>query len=118
MSDTDNRTQELISFVREARKFLKYVESPGWFGSNEASDQAHIAELKQQLELTRERLGLPDETVMHSIVNTKTGLLLAYTGNTPDAAERARFLTGLMQSLPSLLTIIEECVMSKMKDAA
>jgi hypothetical protein len=33
---------------------------------------------------------------------------LALTGNTPDAAERARFLTGLMQALPRLLQAIEE----------
>jgi hypothetical protein len=113
MSDTDNKTQELISFVREARKFLKYVESPGWYGSVEGPDQVHIDDLKTQLELTRERLCLPDATVMHSVRNTKTGLVLAYTGNTPDAAERARFLTGLMQALPSLLETIESCVTRK-----
>jgi hypothetical protein len=110
MSDQDNKTQELVSFIREARKFLKYVESPGWFGSAEGTDQTHIDDLKTQLELTRERLELPEETVMHSVRNTKTGLVLAYTGNTPDAAERARFLTGLMHALPGLLETIEECV--------
>jgi hypothetical protein len=110
MSDQDNKTQELISFIREARKFLTYVELPGWFGSAEGSDQVHIEGLKRQLQLTRDRLDLPDTTVMHSVRNTKTGLVLAYTGNTPDAAERARFLTGLMEALPRLLETIEECV--------
>jgi hypothetical protein len=108
LSDKENTDQELLSFVREARKFLKYVESPGWVGSAELTDEDHVAELATSLSLSRARLGLPAETVMHSVRNTKTGLILALTGNTPDAAERARFLTGLMQSLPRLLDAIEQ----------
>ena len=108
MSDKENTDQELLSFIREARKFLKYVESPGWVGSAELADEDHVAELATSLSLSRERLGLPEETVMHSVRNTKTGLILALTGNTPDAAEPARFLTGLMQALPRLLDAIEQ----------
>jgi hypothetical protein len=108
MADKQNTDQELLSFIREARHFLKYVESPGWVGSAELADEDHVAELATSLSLSRERLGLPETTVMHSVRNTQTGLILALTGNTPDAAERARFLTGLMQALPRLLQAIEE----------
>ena len=108
MSDEHNTDRELLSFVREAREFLKYVESPGWVGSAELTDEDHVAELATTLSVSRERLNLPQETVMHSVRNTKTGLILALTGNTPDAAERAKFLTGLMQALPRLLEAIEE----------
>ena len=113
MSDQENTDQELLSFIREARSFLKFVESPGWFGSAELTDLDHVAEMATSLSLTRERVNLPEMTVMHSVRNTETGLILALTGNTPDAAERARFLTGLMRAMPRLLEAIEQCVKAK-----
>jgi hypothetical protein len=107
MSDKQNTDQELLSFVREARKFLKFVTDPEWAGSAELTDDEQIEEMKIHLAKTRELIALPEKTVMHSVRNTKTGLVLAMTGITPDAAERARFLTGLMQALPRLLEAIE-----------
>jgi hypothetical protein len=108
MSDKQNTDQELLSFVREARKFLRFVENPEWVGSAELTDEDQISEMKTHLSKTRERTRLPEKTVMHSVRNSETGLVLAMTGNTPDAAERARFLTGLMRSMPRLLEAIEE----------
>jgi hypothetical protein len=108
MSDKQNTDQELLSFVREARKFLKFVADPEWAGSAELTDDEQIEEMKTHLAKTRELIVLPEKTVMHSVRNTQTGLVLALTGITPDAAERARFLTGLMQALPRLLEAIED----------
>jgi hypothetical protein len=108
MSDKQNTDQELLSFVREARKFLRFVEDPEWVGSAELTDDEQIGEMQVHLSKTRDRTLLPEKTVMHSVRNGKTGLVLAMTGNTPDAAERARFLTGLMRSMPRLLEAIEE----------
>ncbi|WP_439357960.1 hypothetical protein [Bradyrhizobium sp. DASA03007] len=108
MSDKQNTDQEMLSFVREARKFLKFVQDPEWTGSAELTDDQHVEEMKTHLAKTRERIELPEKTVMHSVRGAESGLVLAMTGNTPDAAERARFLTGLMRSLPRLLEAIED----------
>ncbi|TYO65409.1 hypothetical protein FXV83_15855 [Bradyrhizobium hipponense] len=112
MSDQQNTEQELLSFVREARKFLTLVESPTWAGSAELTDEEHVAEMATHLAKSRERLDLPERTVMHSVRNSDD-LVLAMTGNTPAAAERARFLTGLLTALPRLLDAIEERVITK-----
>lgn len=108
MADKQNTDQEMLSFVREARKFLRFVADPEWTGSAELTDEGHVEEMKTHLAKTRERVALTEKTVMHSVRNSENGLVLAMTGNTPDAAERARFLTGLMRSMPRLLDAIEE----------
>jgi hypothetical protein len=108
MSDKQNTDQEMLSFISEARKFLKFVQNPEWSGSAELTDDEQLDEMKTHLAKTRERSSLPDKTVMHSVRDSETGLVLAMTGNTPEAAERARFLTGLMRSLPRLLGAIED----------
>lgn len=108
MSDKQNTDQEMLSFVREARKFLKYVADPEWVGSAELTDDEHVEEMKTHLAMTRARFDLPEKTVMHSVSIADSGLVLAMTGNTTDAAERARFLTGMMRALPRLLDAIED----------
>jgi hypothetical protein len=105
----DQQNSELLSFIREARRFLQFVESPVWAGSAELTDEEHLAETRTHLEKSRERFDLPERTVMHSVRNDE-GLVLALTGNTPNAAERARFLTGMISALPRLLDLIEERV--------
>jgi hypothetical protein len=107
MSDKNNTDQELLSFIREARRFLKFVQHPEWVGSAENTDAEHIAEFTTTLGISRESKCLPEKTVMHQVRSTETGLVLAITGNTPDAAERARFLTGMIAALPRLLEGIE-----------
>jgi hypothetical protein len=108
MSDKQNTDQEMLSFVREARKFLKFVADPEWVGSAELTDEGHVDEMKTHLAKTRENTSLPEKTVMHSVRIAGNGLVLAMTGNTPDAAERARFLTGMMRSLPRVLDAVED----------
>jgi hypothetical protein len=108
MSEKQNTEQEMLSFIREARKFLNLVESPFWAVSEAMTDVAHLEETATHLVKTRELFSLPETTVMNSVRNSETGLVLAITGNTPAAAERARFLTGLMSALPRLLDEIEE----------
>lgn len=115
MSDKQNTEQELLSFIREARKFMDLVESPTWAGSAELTDEEQLAEMATHLAKSRERFNLPERTVMHSVRNAED-LVLALTGNTPAAAERARFLTGLLTALPRLLDAIEERIITK--DAA
>jgi hypothetical protein len=107
MSDKNNTDQELLSFIREARRFLKFVQHPEWVGSAENTDAEHLAELSTTLTISRESLNLSEKTVMHQVRSTETGLVLAITGNTPDAAERARFLTGMIAAMPRLLEGIE-----------
>jgi len=110
MPDKQNTDQEMLSFVREARTFLKFVKDPEWVGSAELTDAEHIDEMKVQLEKTRELVDLPEKTVMHSVRIEESGLTLAITGNTPDAAVRARFLTGMMRSLPRVLDAVEDLI--------
>lgn len=108
MSDKQNKDQELLSFVNQAKLFLKYVRNPEWSGSAELTDAEHVEEMRTHLALTRDRVDLPEKTTMHSVRDSETGLVLALTGHTKEAAERARFLTGLMFALPRLLQAIED----------
>ncbi|WP_316196718.1 hypothetical protein [Bradyrhizobium sp. SZCCHNS3053] len=117
MSEIQNTHQELLSFVREARRFLKLIETPTWVGSAELTDEEHVEEMRDHLQKSRERFNLPERTVMHSVRNEE-GLVLAMTGNTANAAARARFLTGLMQALPRLLDAIEQRVPGSDEDKA
>jgi hypothetical protein len=107
MSDKQNKDQELLSFVNEARRFLGAIDSPEWVGSAELTDAEHIEEMSSILRLSRASHDLPERTVMHSVRSFKTGLIMAATGHTPRAADRARFLTGLLTALPRLLEGIE-----------
>ena len=107
MSDKHNTDQELLSFINEARRFLEPIDKPEWVGSSELTDAEHIAEMTTILEISRKAHELPERTVMHSVRAEGTGLMMAVTGNTPRAADRARFLTGLLTALPRLLEGIE-----------
>jgi len=107
MSDKHNTDQELLSFINEARRFLEPIDKPEWVGSAELTDAEHIAEMTTILEISRKEHELPERTVMHSVRAEGTGLMMAVTGNTPRAADRARFLTGLLTALPRLLEGIE-----------
>ncbi|SDH37957.1 hypothetical protein [Bradyrhizobium ottawaense] len=107
MSDKHNTDQELLSFISEARRFLKFVSSPEWAASAENTDAEHIADLTMTLALSRESKSLPEKTVMHQVRCSETGLVLAIAGNTPAAAARARFLTGMIAAMPRLFEGIE-----------
>jgi hypothetical protein len=107
MSDKQNTDQELLSFINEARRFLGAIDSPEWIGSAELTDAEHIEEMTSILRISREAHDLPERTVMHSVRSSRTGLIMASTGHTPRAADRARFLTGLLTALPRLLEGIE-----------
>lgn len=102
-----NDTQELLSFISEARRFMKSITEPEWTCSQLLTDDDHLSEMKAQLECSRNVHSLPEKTEMHSVRSAGTGLVYAYTGNTPNAADRARFLTGLLTALPRLLEGIE-----------
>lgn len=107
MNDNQNTQQELLSFIREARRFMQTIENPEWVGSVALTDEEHLAELAEQLRVSRNVHVLPEKTEMHSVRAAGTGLVYAFTGNTALAAQRARFLTGLLTSLPRLLEGIE-----------
>jgi hypothetical protein len=107
MSDKHNTDQELLSFISEARRFLKFVPNPEWVASAENRDAEHIAEFTTTLAISRESKSLSEKTVMHQVRSSETGLVLAITGNTSDAAPRARFLTGMIAAMPRLLEGIE-----------
>ncbi|ARQ95287.1 hypothetical protein [Bradyrhizobium phage BDU-MI-1] len=107
MSDRNNTYQELLSFISEARKFMKSIQAPEWVGSAELTDEEHLSELTEQFKISRNLHGLPAKTAMHSVRGQHNGFVYAYTGNTPQAAQRARFLTGLLTALPRLLEGME-----------
>lgn len=107
MTDKNNETQELLSFINEARRFMKTIVDPEWVCTEPLPDEVHLEELQQQMNCSRSLHSLPERTEMHSVRAAGSGLVYAYTGNTPLAAERARFLTGLLTSLPRLLEGME-----------
>ena len=107
MSDKQNTDQELLSFISVSRRFLEAINSPEWVASAEQTDADHIAEMASILSISRVSHDLAEKTVMHSVRSAETGMTLVATGNTPRAADRAKFLTGLLTALPRLLDGIE-----------
>lgn len=107
MGDKQNADQELASFVRQAKTYLKYIENPVWHASGDLTDENHAFDLFLRLAEARRKEGLPDHTSMHSICNKETGETLLLVGNTPEAEERAKFLTCMMAALPRLLECID-----------
>jgi hypothetical protein len=107
MTDQDDITQAKLSFIREARRYQQLFQNVAWTATADQTDADHVAWLTKTLASTRENVDLPETTMLNAVTDSETGLVLALTGNTPDAADRARFLAGLLQALPHILDEFE-----------
>jgi hypothetical protein len=95
-------------FISEARRILAFVSEPSWLVTEPQSDEAHLAILKGMLSDTREsHPSLPVETIMN-FVNRGDGKLIAITGHTEEAAQRAAFIAGIIRALPKMLEAVED----------
>jgi hypothetical protein len=108
MSVQDNIDQQKLSFIRESRRLLGFFQNPAWCASAELTDEEHVEEFRQALAKTREHTSLPDRTKLNSVRDTESGLVLSLVGNTPSAEERAKFINGILLSMPRILDEFEE----------
>src|SRR6266446_1322014 len=107
MADHDNAYQEKVSFVREARRMMPLFKDPKWVASSEQEDERHVIDAAEAICDTRQNHpNLPEMTTMHMVLG-EGDKILAHIGNTPDAAERAKFITGLLHCLPRILNEFE-----------
>jgi hypothetical protein len=64
-------------------------------GTEEQSDEAHVADFATTLRLTREHFGTEGDTSHKSVFIADTSVVIAHTGNSPNSAQHARILSGL-----------------------
>jgi hypothetical protein len=95
--------EQKLDFIRETRRLLGFFKTPQWAATSEKTDEEHLADYARTLARTREsNPDFPEKTAMNFIENGDD-LVLAYIGNTPSAAERARAMTGFLLVFPELL---------------
>lgn len=71
-----------------------------WGVSLTQSDEKHAADLMDTLRITREHFGMTDEeTGIHGVYLSGTGIVLAHTGMSPNSPQHARILTGAWNML-------------------
>jgi signal transduction histidine kinase len=100
---TDMNFQE---FAAEARRLLPLVAGATWAASEMKPAYQHACDISDMF-----YDGQPDshplvQSEMHLLIN-QDGKTLAIIGNTISSNERARFLAGLIHSLPTLLEFVE-----------
>lgn len=67
------------------------------------SDEKHVEDFANTLQLTRSGLGITDqETTIHYVCIADTATIVALTGNSPNSAQRARILAGAWNHLLEL----------------
>ena len=98
---TDQAAAQKLAFVKEARQLLALFNDPAWATSAQKDDEAHVIDFADAIVDTREGYpGLPEVTAM-SMVLGEGDKILAYTGNTPEAALRAKAIVGFIHSMPA-----------------
>ena len=107
---TDQAAAQKLAFVKEARQLLALFNDPAWATSAQKDDEGHVIDFADAISDTRENHpGLPEGTAM-SMVLGEGDKILAYTGNTPEAALRAKAIVGFIHSMPGLLAALESSV--------
>lgn len=101
MSDPLREAKE--RFIAECRRVIPFFGQPEWMTTDSQSDDDHVSDFSLMLNDTREDHNPSEKTEMHYVRDSVTGRTLAIVGNTDDASERARGLTGILRSLPAIL---------------
>ncbi len=104
---TEVLAQDQLKFIAEARRLLALMQDPVWSVTEAKPDADHVVDHAVTLAKTREYFPrLPKSTVMNMVVG-EGNRVFAFTGNSPDAADRAKALVGFLQAMPYLLTALE-----------
>jgi hypothetical protein len=107
---TDQATEQKLAFIKEARQLLALFNDPAWATSGQKDDEIHVIDFAEAIVDTRENHpDLPDQTAMSMLLG-EGDRILAYTGNTPNAALRAKALVGFVHSMPGLLATLEASI--------
>lgn len=114
-------TDQLKSWIGEAREQLKMFGTPIWGATDAALDSEHLQDFELMLTKGRERFDLPAQTRMHSLrLETEGGgsFVACLTGNTPQAGDRARALASFLMSMPLLIDNMEASVVHSAETSA
>jgi hypothetical protein len=107
---TDQAAEQKLAFIQEARQLLALFNDPAWAAGAQKEDEGHVIDFAEAIVDTRQdHPGLPEETAM-SMVLGEGDKILAYTGNTPGAALRAKAIVGFIHSMPGLLATLEASI--------
>ncbi|MCW2077872.1 UNVERIFIED_ORG: hypothetical protein M2193_000047 [Bradyrhizobium japonicum] len=104
MTDTTIVTKEqMLAYVAEARRLLAQVQDPIWAVTPKQTDAEHLADY--QVTMARTRVAFPEmeETTEMNMVIGEGGIVYAFTGHSPTAADRAKALVGFIRTMPFLL---------------
>jgi len=104
-----------MNFIAEARRVLAYLQDPVWAASEAKPDEDHVTDYASTIAKTREHFPkLPKNTEMQMVLGDGD-VVFALTGNSPDAAERARAIVGFLRSMPYLLDDLEQRIKSELE---
>jgi hypothetical protein len=107
---TDQAAEQKLAFIKEARELLALFNDPAWATSAQQEDERHVIDFAEAIVDTRKNFpDLPEATAM-SMVLGEADRILAYTGNSPDAALRAKAIAGFIHSMPGLLAALEASI--------
>jgi hypothetical protein len=99
------------NFIQEARRVLAFFQNPVWSSSEARTDEEHVNDFAENVVTTRERFPeLPEKTEMHMVINDDGDQILALTGFSPEAAERARAICAFLRSMPHILLDMEHAI--------
>ncbi|MEH2517354.1 hypothetical protein V1279_002927 [Bradyrhizobium sp. AZCC 1610] len=105
---TEVLRDELGEWIAQAKQFLPLFRDPIWAGTGEQNDREHLRDYANTLAKTRATFDLlPAETVMNFIVD-EDDKVIAFTGNSPDAADRAKAIVGFIRAMPEIIHKLEE----------
>ncbi|MHC2552471.1 hypothetical protein [Bradyrhizobium elkanii] len=109
MTDEAVTDEKRLEFATQARQLLALFNEPFWGATRGQTDEMHLADYCETLAKGRTDLGLAEETTMHAVMGPGD-IVYAFTGNTPNAGDRAKALVGFINTMPFLLDALEELI--------
>lgn len=117
MTDEAVTDEKRLEFATQARQLLALFNEPFWGATREQTDEMHLADYCETLAKGRADLGLAEETAMNAVMGPGD-IVYAFTGNTPNAGDRAKALVGFINTMPFLLDALEELIELKRTHSA
>ncbi|WLA43971.1 hypothetical protein QNJ95_22110 [Bradyrhizobium elkanii] len=103
MTDTTVTKEQMLAYVADARRLLAQVQDPIWAITPKQTDEEHLADYEVTLARTRVAFPEMEEKTEMNMVLGEGGIVYAFTGHSPTAADRAKALVGFIRTMPFLL---------------
>ncbi|MEY9147477.1 hypothetical protein [Bradyrhizobium elkanii] len=118
MTDTIVTKEQMLAYVADARRLLAQVQDPIWAVTPTQTDAEHLADYKSTLARTRVAFPEMEETTQMNMVLGEGGIVYAFTGHSPTAADRAKALVGFIRTMPFLLDSLVASLEAKEEHSA